>query len=52
MAGREGLSDTSVKTSIVGYLQRKVMKSLEDLVVKYDNSVRDSRNNVLQNFYG
>lgn len=52
MGGREGLSDTAVKTSHVGYIQRKIVKSLEDLIVKYDSSVRDSKNNLLQNFYG
>jgi DNA-directed RNA polymerase II subunit RPB1 len=52
MAGRSGLSDTAIKTSHVGYLHKKLIKSLEDLVVKYDSSVRDSKNNMLQNFYG
>ena len=52
MGGREGLSDTAVKTSRTGYIQRKLMKSLEDLVVKYDGSVRDSKNNLLQKLYG
>ena len=28
MAGREGLSDTAVKTSSIGYLQRKLVKAL------------------------
>ena len=52
MGGREGLSDTAVKTSRTGYIQRKLMKSLEDLVVKYDGSVRDSKSNFLQKLYG
>lgn len=52
MGGREGLSDTAVKTSRTGYIQRKLVKSLEDLVVKYDGTVRDSRNNLLQKMYG
>ena len=52
MGGREGLSDTSIKTSHVGYLQRKLTKSLEDIVVKYDGSVRDSKDNWYQTFYG
>lgn len=52
MAGREGLSDTSIKTSHVGYLQRKLIKSLEDIVVKYDGTVRDSNNNLIQKSYG
>lgn len=52
MGGREGLSDTAVKTSRTGYIQRKLVKSLEDLVVKYDGSVRDSQKNFLQKMYG
>ena len=43
MAGREGLVDTTVKTSRSGYLQRCLVKSLEALSVKYDGTVRDGR---------
>ena len=52
MGGREGLSDTAVKTSRTGYIQRKLVKSLEDLIVKYDGTIRDSKNNFLQKLYG
>jgi DNA-directed RNA polymerase II subunit RPB1 len=52
MGGREGLSDTAVKTSRTGYIQRRLVKSLEDLIVKYDGTVRDSKNNFLQKMYG
>lgn len=52
MAGREGLSDTAVKTSSIGYLQRKLVKALEDLSIRYDGTVRDSKNNMLQKSYG
>lgn len=31
MSGREGLSDTAVKTSRTGYIQRKLVKAIEDL---------------------
>ena len=41
MAGREGLVDTTVKTSRSGYLQRCLVKNLEPLRVHYDNTVRD-----------
>lgn len=34
MAGREGLVDTAVKTAETGYLQRRLVKCLEDLVVQ------------------
>ncbi|GIQ90390.1 hypothetical protein KIPB_013172, partial [Kipferlia bialata] len=48
MAGREGLIDTAVKTAETGYMQRRLVKALEDLVVSYDTTVRDSRNNIVQ----
>jgi len=40
MGGREGLVDTAVKTAETGYMQRRLMKALEDLSVQYDNTVR------------
>jgi DNA-directed RNA polymerase II subunit RPB1 len=52
MAGREGLSDTAIKTSKTGYIQRKLVKALEDISVKYDGSVRDSSDNLLSLRYG
>jgi len=52
MAGREGLVDTAVKTSRSGYLQRCLVKHLEDLSVGYDFSVRDSEGNMIQTLYG
>ncbi|KAH7726241.1 DNA-directed RNA polymerase I subunit A1 [Aphelenchoides avenae] len=52
MAGREGLIDTAVKTSRSGYLQRCIIKHLEGLVVKYDHTVRDHDNSVVQFRYG
>ena len=41
MAGREGLVDTTVKTSRSGYLQRCMVKNLEALRVHYDCTVRN-----------
>lgn len=52
MAGREGLIDTAVKTSRSGYMQRCLMKHLEQLVVNYDYTVRDNDGNVIQFYYG
>ena len=52
MAGREGLIDTAVKTSETGYLQRRMIKSLEGLVVAYDYTVRDSDGRVIQFRFG
>lgn len=52
MGGREGIVDTSVKTADTGYLQRRIMKSLESIVVQYDGTVRDSGMNVVEVVYG
>jgi len=52
MAGREGLIDTAVKTSRSGYLQRCLVKHLEELKVAYDHTVRDGEGGVVQFLYG
>lgn len=52
MGGREGIVDTSVKTADTGYLQRKLMKSMESLCVSYDGTVRDSEKQILEFRYG
>ena len=52
MAGREGLIDTAVKTSRSGYLQRCLVKHLEQLAVNYDNTVRDNDGKIIQFLYG
>lgn len=52
MGGREGLSDTAVKTSRTGYIQRKLVKALEDVIVRYDGTVRDSSGMIIQTSYG
>ena len=52
MGGREGLIDTAVKTSETGYIQRKLMKSMEDLRVEYDYSVRNNSGCIIQYIYG
>ena len=52
MAGREGVIDTAVKTANSGYLQRKLVKCMEDLKVAHDFSVRASNNDIVQFCYG
>ena len=52
MGGREGLIDTAVKTADTGYMQRRLMKALEDLSVSYDYTVRTSSGQVVQFSYG
>ena len=52
MSGREGLIDTAVKTADTGYIQRQLIKSMEDLTVQHDGTVRDANNNIVQYHYG
>ncbi|KAG5945840.1 hypothetical protein E4U59_005038 [Claviceps monticola] len=52
MAGREGLIDTAVKTAETGYIQRRLVKALEDLSAQYDGTVRNSLGDVVQFLYG
>ncbi|KAK9461884.1 DNA-directed RNA polymerase II subunit RPB1 [Lipomyces oligophaga] len=52
MAGREGIIDTAVKTAETGYIQRRLVKALEDVSVQYDGSVRNSLGDILQFVYG
>jgi DNA-directed RNA polymerase II subunit RPB1 len=52
MSGREGLIDTAVKTAETGYLQRQMVKAMEDLVTQHDGTVRDARNGIVQFHYG
>ncbi len=50
--GREGLVDTAVRTSQSGYMQRRLINSLLDLVVEYDGSVRSAYGEIVQFAYG
>ena len=52
MGGRVGLIDTAVKTSQTGYIQRRLIKGLEDLKVEYDMTVRNNKMKVVQFSYG
>ena len=51
-AGREGLIDTAVKTSDTGYIQRRLMKTMEDQHVEYDGTVRNVAGSIVQFHYG
>ena len=51
-AGREGLIDTAVKTSDTGYIQRRLMKTMEDQHVEYDGTVRNVTGSIIQFKYG
>ena len=48
MGGRIGLIDTAVKTSVTGYIQRRLVKGLEDLMVNYDMTVRSNKGKIVQ----
>ena len=52
MGGRVGLIDTAVKTSSTGYIQRRLIKSMEDLMVRYDGTVRSNKDYIIQFSYG
>jgi len=52
MGGRVGLIDTAVKTSETGYIQRRLIKSLEDLKIEYDMTVRNNKGKIIQYSYG
>eukprot|EP01125_Pyxidicula_operculata_P009020 TRINITY_DN297_c0_g1_i1.p1 TRINITY_DN297_c0_g1~~TRINITY_DN297_c0_g1_i1.p1 ORF type:complete len:1781 (-),score=540.27 TRINITY_DN297_c0_g1_i1:121-5463(-) len=52
MGGREGIIDTAVKTSETGYIQRRLVKAMEDVMVHYDGTVRNSLGEVIQFLYG
>lgn len=48
MSGREGVSDTALKTAVSGYTQRKMIKIMEDIKVDYDGTVRNSSGDIIQ----
>jgi DNA-directed RNA polymerase subunit A' len=52
MGGREGLVDTAVRTSTSGYMQRRLVNALQDMVIENDGTVRNSDNNIIQFNFG
>lgn len=52
MSGREGITDTAMGTSKSGYIQRRIVKVMEDISVKYDGTVRSAEGNIYQFVYG
>ena len=50
--GREGLIDTACKTADTGYLERKLVKLMENFKVMFDETVRDASGNIIQFQYG
>lgn len=50
-SGREGIVDTCNKTSKVGYFQRKLARTLGDLRLYYDGTVRDAERRIVLEKY-
>ncbi len=50
--GRAGTIEQVVKTSETGYAQRKLIKTMEDVMIKYDGTVRIANNQIIQQTYG
>ena len=48
MKGREGIMDSSLKTRVSGYLERRLVNALQDLKVEKDLSVRDDSGSIVQ----
>ena len=48
MSGRVGIIDTAVKTSTTGYIQRRLIKGMEDLNCAYDGTIRNSKQKIVQ----
>lgn len=51
-AGREGIIEQVVKTAETGYAQRKLVVTMEDAMIKYDGTVRNANNQIVQFVYG
>lgn len=52
VAGREGVIATAIETASTGYLERKLIKVMEDLRVMYDGTVRNANNFIISHIYG
>ncbi|KAE9388837.1 beta and beta-prime subunits of DNA dependent RNA-polymerase [Gymnopus androsaceus JB14] len=52
MAGHEGLIGTAVKTAETGYIQWRLVKALEDVMVCYDGTVQNSLGDLIQFIFG
>ncbi|CAF2861687.1 unnamed protein product [Rotaria sp. Silwood2] len=52
MGGREGLIDTAFKTVETGYIQERLIKAMESVMIKYDGTVRNQFEQLIQFTYG
>ncbi len=52
ITGRDATMDTSMRTPKSGYFQRRLINALQDLKVERDETVRSSRDSIIQLKYG
>ncbi len=52
MGGRESLTDTAMRTPKSGYLQRRLINAMQDVVVDYNELVKEGHGTVVQFKYG
>lgn len=52
MTGRDAMMDTALRTPKSGYLYRRLVSALQDLIVEYDGTVRDSSDSIVQFKFG
>ncbi|MCC7552596.1 DNA-directed RNA polymerase subunit A' [Candidatus Micrarchaeota archaeon] len=52
MGGRESLVNTAIRTGRSGYMQRRLMNALQDIVVDRNSTVKDGEGIVVQFVYG
>ena len=52
ITGREGVTDTAMKTAQSGYIQRRMVKIGEDIQIKNDGTVRNAVGSIYQFKYG
>jgi DNA-directed RNA polymerase beta' subunit len=52
VSGREGITDTALGTGETGYMQRRIIKLMEDIHIANDGTVRDDCNQVYEFYYG
>jgi DNA-directed RNA polymerase II subunit RPB1 len=50
--GREGLLSTAISTSTTGYLQRRIVKTMEDVSCSYLNTIVNQKGKIIQFAYG
>jgi DNA-directed RNA polymerase subunit A' len=52
ITGRAAMMDTALRTPKSGYLYRRLVNALQDLIVHYDGTVRDASGKIVQFIYG